>query len=530
MYQHFGIMLDCSRNAVMKVFQVKKFMDCMEKMGYNTLELYAEDTYRLPDEPYFGYLRGGYTAAELKDLDIYARAHGIELIPCVQALAHFTNLVKLPAYADMVDTADILMVDDARTYALIEKIIANAAENFTSRNLNIGMDEAHMVGLGRYLDKHGYQNRFEILIRHLRKVADIAQKYGFTVHMWSDMFFKLQTGGTYYCRDIHIDPAIRKQIPENVELTYWDYWNKDAADYDAMLASHLEFDRGVWFAGGAWSWNGFAPYNLLSMVTMKAAMESVRKNGISNVLITMWGDDGKECSFYALLPALYAIRQYADGNFDDEKIKTGFKALFGYEWEDFMLLDLPSHTKGVATGREIENPCKSLLYNDYFLGILDVNLSCEGHIPYEAFAQKLEEKASQMGELSYLFDFEAKLCQVLAIKAELGIKTRRAYKAGDRTALEALLQEYAQLPRRIVEFYEVFRDLWHKENKPFGFEVHDARLGGLILRTEACQKRIRQYLAGEIEVIDELEEEILPYGAQMLQMANYRSLVSVSNS
>ena len=46
-----------------------------------------------------------------------------------------------------------------------------------------------MVGLGRYLDKHGYVNRFELLLKHLNKVCEIAQKYGFKPMMWVDMFF-----------------------------------------------------------------------------------------------------------------------------------------------------------------------------------------------------------------------------------------------------------------------------------------------------------------------------------------------------
>ena len=46
-YKHFGVMLDCSRNAVMKPEAVKRMMDCLEKMGYNTLELYTEDTYEV---------------------------------------------------------------------------------------------------------------------------------------------------------------------------------------------------------------------------------------------------------------------------------------------------------------------------------------------------------------------------------------------------------------------------------------------------------------------------------------------------
>ncbi len=71
-------MLDVSRNAVMKVEQVKKFIDCLEKMGYNTLELYAEDTYKIERETLFGYMRGRYSLAELQEIDGYVQARGVE--------------------------------------------------------------------------------------------------------------------------------------------------------------------------------------------------------------------------------------------------------------------------------------------------------------------------------------------------------------------------------------------------------------------------------------------------------------------
>jgi hexosaminidase len=44
--------------------------------------LYTEDTYQIPDEPFFGYLRGAYTEAELREIDDYAYALGIEVVPC----------------------------------------------------------------------------------------------------------------------------------------------------------------------------------------------------------------------------------------------------------------------------------------------------------------------------------------------------------------------------------------------------------------------------------------------------------------
>lgn len=506
-YKHFGVMLDCSRNAVMKVSEIKHMIDCLQKMGYNTLELYTEDTYEVSGEPYFGYLRGRYTGAEIKEIDLYAKAHGVELIPCVQTLAHFTAMVRNGEYAPIIDCNDILLIDNDKTYELIDKIFATLAENFTSRNVNIGMDEAHMVGLGKYLEEHGYVNRFELLLKHLKRVVEIAKSYGFKPHMWSDMFFRLAAKGDYYNTQANILPEIKEAVPKDISLTYWDYYHNDVDFYNAMFNKHSEFGREVWFAGGAYTWYGFAPLNEYSLKVMKPAMESVRKNKIENVFITMWGDNGKECSFFALLPGLYTIRQYADGNTDEESIKNGFNKLFGISYDDFMLLDLPNKLK--TDDGILRNPCKCLLYTDPFMGILDKTLEVEAEIPYADYVNILRDAGSRAKEFSYIFDTLAELCDVLALKAYLGIKIRKAYQNGDREGLRAIIGECNLLTARLESFHNKFYTLWHKENKPQGWEIQDARLGGLIQRIKTCAKRLGAYLDGDIERIEELEEQLL---------------------
>jgi hypothetical protein len=44
----------------------------MALMGLNMLQLYTEDTYEIENEPFFGCLRGKYTAKELSAIDDYA--------------------------------------------------------------------------------------------------------------------------------------------------------------------------------------------------------------------------------------------------------------------------------------------------------------------------------------------------------------------------------------------------------------------------------------------------------------------------
>ena len=57
-FNRLGVMLDCSRMAVMNLPTLKKWIDIMADLGYNTLMLYTEDTYEVDNQPYFGYLRG----------------------------------------------------------------------------------------------------------------------------------------------------------------------------------------------------------------------------------------------------------------------------------------------------------------------------------------------------------------------------------------------------------------------------------------------------------------------------------------
>ena len=97
-FKHLGVMLDCSRNAVMNVTSVKKYIDILERLGYNTLMLYTEDTYEVDNQPYFGYLRGRYTQKEMQEIDAYAVAHNVELIPCIQTLAHLNAAVRWKTY------------------------------------------------------------------------------------------------------------------------------------------------------------------------------------------------------------------------------------------------------------------------------------------------------------------------------------------------------------------------------------------------------------------------------------------------
>ena len=112
---YFGVMLDMSRSGIMKVSEVKKYASIIQKMGYNMLQLYMEDVYEVDNEPYFGYLRGKYSKKELKEIVSYCNEIGMEVVPCIQTLAHLENVLRWKPYRDIIDFGNILLVGEEKT-------------------------------------------------------------------------------------------------------------------------------------------------------------------------------------------------------------------------------------------------------------------------------------------------------------------------------------------------------------------------------------------------------------------------------
>ena len=147
-FERNGLMLDCSRNAVFTVEKVKFLIKTLAKLGMNVLMLYTEDTYEVEGQPYFGAYRGKYTKDEIKELDAYASMFGVELVPCIQTLAHLHNALKWPRMDKIRDSADILQPEKEETYQFIEKLLSSVKEDFSTNRVHLGMDEAVMLELG----------------------------------------------------------------------------------------------------------------------------------------------------------------------------------------------------------------------------------------------------------------------------------------------------------------------------------------------------------------------------------------------
>ena len=168
-FKTFGILFDCTRGNVITVKHFKHWLRRLSLMGYNMAMIYTKDAYQLPDEPYFGYMRGAYSMEEIKEIDAYAKKLRIEIIASIQALGHLEPILRWSAYGHVRDTGSVIMVDEPESYELLEKMINFWSEALSSRRIHLGMDECHDLGRGRYMDLHGYESQFTLYNRHLER-------------------------------------------------------------------------------------------------------------------------------------------------------------------------------------------------------------------------------------------------------------------------------------------------------------------------------------------------------------------------
>ena len=533
-FETMGLMLDCSRNAVMTVVQVKKWLRRMALSGYNMLMLYTEDTYELPGEPMFGYGRGAYTMAEVKAIDGYAARLGIEVIPCIQALGHLAQVLKWRnAYGAVRDTSSVVLVDEPQTYALIRKMLRFWSEAVRSRRVHIGMDETHDLGRGRYLDRFGHKRGFDIFNEHLAKVVQLCEEEGIESMIWSDMYFRMGSQrGDYYDVDSQVPDSVAAAIPRETELVYWDYYHTDEAFYREWIQRHRNMGFEPIMGSGVWSWGRFGYSHVYTEQTALPCIRACLKEGLKELFFTMWKDDGASVDFDSCLAGVLWAAQaaYNGGEVDDAAWDVRFSGVCRADLA--ANLAIPGLDPAKEYGDEVNT--RMLLWDDPLLGMYRRSLlareSWRDFSPaayYAGLAKELAAFAEQdTGEAGSL-TFAHQLAYTLSLKAAAYDELLAAYGGMDKEALADLAE--TAIPALIAEvktLWALHRAVWMTQNKAFGFEVQCVRYGGLLLRLEEVSMRIKQLLSGEIATVEELEVPVVPLPERM---GRYHAVATASS-
>jgi len=508
-FKTLGFMLDCSRNAVMKPEHFKRWLRRLALLGFNQAMLYTEDTYELEGEDFFGYQRGRYTAAELKDLDAYAAGLGIELVACIQTLGHLEQILRWPAHADVADFQSVLLVGEEKTYRLIAKMLDAVRDRFSSRRVHVGMDEAWSLGRGAYLDRFGARRRFDIFNEHLNRVCALCRERGLEPMIWSDMYFRMgNASGRYYDPETRIPDDVAAQIPKYLRLVYWDYYHSDPAFYKDWIARHRALGFEPVMASGVWTWARLWYDPALTEANAGACISACREAGVKELFFTLWGDDGAYCDFDSALAGLAfgAERSYSR-EFNPKNLADRFKAVCGADYET------------VRKAGELNRPVSgaAILWDDPLLGIFhqhrgndEVRMTNDGTGSWQDVAEhfaRLKDDLSARAGGNEAGDIHhaVLLADVLSRKVSLRLTLDQAYRVRDRSGLAEVRSAIPALVVRLEELAVSWRGQWLRRNKPFGLEVIQIRLAGLRARYLELGQRLDELLAGQVTTIPELD-------------------------
>ena len=551
-----GVMFDVSQgNALMTVDHAKMLLRRMALMGLNMVMFYNEDNYDVKEWPYFGYMRSRYTQEDIKEIDDYAYALGIEQIPCIQTIAHLTDALKWSCFSDIKENSATLLPGEEKTYRFIEDMIVAATTPVRSKRIHIGFDEAMKLGMGKYFKKHGLVDAGKIMLDHLDRVMEIINRHGLKPMLWGDMFMKRIFGKySYFQQDYgsnetelcecvlpngakqEADLTYLKKYPKNAQIITYSYDPEPDEVVDNMLNQGKFINGDTVYAGGIWGWTSFCPQWRRSIDSAVKSLAVCKKNGVKEVFATTWGDEQTECPVDALLLGMQVWGElgYCD-EFDENKLKERYEFITGASYEATLRMSDLDEVPGTGKGNPDQfNPSKCLLWQEPMCGIHDKDLEdltdeLEKH--YEELAVVFEEESKKESDLKEVFELYARLADTMALKATIGCRLKAAYDAGDK----ALLEKYAieilpELSGRYARFYETHRSLFYKQNKAFGFEIFDIRHSAVIQRLKTAQWRLRQYLDGNVDKLDELEEtRLYKGGAPSLALnLSYVSMISAS--
>ena len=510
--EHFfaknGLMLDLSRNAVAQIDILKQFIREMAFMGHSWFMLYMEDVYEVEGAPYFGALRGRYSIKDLQEVDRYAQLFGVQLVPCIQTLAHVNQYFMWEAVEyKYKDIDDILNVGNAEVQALLTRMIASLRKAFSTDIIHIGMDEAYNLGRGRYLDENGFKNKSDIMQDHLSFMKTLCKEYGFKPIVWDDMFFSRYSNNK--------NGAV-PSIPNHVGLMYWDYYSSSFKHYQDKLKLFRSMAKKTMFAGGAWRWTGFIPHHKKTLETTLAALAACRKERIKEIIVTAWGDDGNEAPFYTCMFGL-VLFAYLDCNaaYQETEFSQYLNLYTGMDFDGWMRQGEPDLFEGTTGDNYDITPSKYLLYQDplgsKFLHYVQT-LTTDMDAVYIKLEKAFAEDAANTDNLlqQHIAEFYAMMMKTLYYKWRLPLDIWEAYKKADKKALQALIENKIEpLKAALSEMAKARRKIWMEECRAFGSDVLDHRFGAMLMRLEVTQEVLTDYIQGKIKQIDELEEDRL---------------------
>jgi hypothetical protein len=274
-----GITDDLSRGQVSTMENFKKIIRFLSRHKLNAYSPYIEDIFVFKKYPTIGKGRGEITAAEIKELDAYAKRYHVELIPTFETLGHWENILILPEYVKYAEFpgAHTVNVSDEAVYTMLDDMIGQLSDAFSSPYFNMAADESWDVGLGANKDRVAASDFATVHAEHYKRLFDIIKKHKKKPMMYGDIILN--------------NPTILEKIPKDVIIIDWHYGAQDMFSSPATFKS-AGFPFVV--SPAVWNFTGPFPNYVNTMINIQNLNRDGFQNGSLGLLTSNWNDYGGE--------------------------------------------------------------------------------------------------------------------------------------------------------------------------------------------------------------------------------------------
>lgn len=284
-----GVMLDVSRDKVPTLATLRMLIDRLARWKLNQLQLYMEHTFAYVGHEAVWREASPFTAEELRELDEFAAARHVELVPNQNSFGHmhrwlmhepYRALAECPGGIDHPWTRARepygLCPTDPRSLALLDDLYDQLLPNFRSKLFNVGLDETFDLGTGRSRRACEERGAGRVYVDFLKEVHARVAERGRTMLFWGDIVQK------------HAD--VIADVPKDALALEWGYEAEHpfAENLARLRAAGLEF----YVCPGTSSWNSLAGRTHNAILNLAAAARAGKAAGASGVLVTDWGDNG----------------------------------------------------------------------------------------------------------------------------------------------------------------------------------------------------------------------------------------------
>jgi hypothetical protein len=466
-----GITDDLSRGQVSTMENFKKIIRFLSRHKLNVYSPYIEDIFVFKKYPTIGKGRGEITAAETKELDAYAKRYHVELIPTFETLGHWENILILPEYVKYAEFpgAHTLNVSDEAVYKMLDDMIGQLSDAFSSPYFNMAADESWDVGLGANKDRVAASDLASVHAEHYNRLFDIIKKHKKKPMMYGDIILN--------------NPTILEKIPKDVIIIDWHYGAQDVFSSPAIFKS-AGFPFVV--SPAVWNFTGPFPNYVNTMINIQNLNRDGFQNGSLGLLTSNWNDYGgealREFNYYGYAWTAECAWQPLEANIEQFD-NIFFRQFFGSEEAGFL---------GKTAYAFLANPLNQVnwyeLWRHPMLPLRQSGIpiiwrlqSLESTIPIvRQSLARMQGAAPASASHGRAMDFVARLSRWFARKNEVSEDARSTlHDTTTGVAKDSLRKHLSSDVRGVLtelrQLKEDFRSLWLETNRSANLDLLMAR-------------------------------------------------------